>query len=140
MGGGITSLRGSVTIENCTVDGNSGAGVVSWGGLVSISAATITANRRSGDPHAAGVANEKGYYGGPGVVTLRNSIVDGNYDDVSGGRIASDCAGSIVSGGHNLVGYADGCPGITNGVNGDIIGLESSLVIEPTIADNGGLT
>jgi hypothetical protein len=142
MGGGVTNVfdNSLLAIENSTVVGNSGAAVVSFGGVIVLSNTTITGNSARGDPRAAGLVNMKGFPGGPGEIRLKNSIVAGNYSDATGIRMPSDCIGTIMSTGHNLIGNADECPGIANGVNGDVVGVDPSAVLESSIADNGGLT
>jgi len=56
--------------------------------------------------------------------------------------LAPDCAGTLTSGGYNLIGDDTGCTGFTNGVNGDQVGVTGATV-EPTLGplqDNGGCT
>lgn len=92
------------------------------------------------------VGNDAGIYPGGGIneespskITLINTIVAGNLAATS----EKDINGGIAAGSvHNLIGDGTGASGITNGVNGDIVGTAAEP-IDPLLAplgNYGGLT
>lgn len=116
-GGAIMVYHGAITLNNVTISGNSTASTGlngSSGGGISI---------RAFDPVS---------------ITLNNTIVAGN---TSGGG-APNLSGAFTSGGHNLIGDGSGSSGLSNGVNGDLVGT-AATAIDPllaVLADNGGPT
>jgi hypothetical protein len=140
FGGGTLATINNSTISNNTAPG-SGAGLQCSGGpttVVNITNTTITGNR-------ADTANNGGIGGGllrlNGVVTLRNTIVAGNFR--TSGPIGSDISGTVASASSfNLIGDDSGLIGLTNGTNGNQIGT-SLAPINPQLgplANNGGPT
>jgi len=115
-GGGIANA-GAATLMNSTVTGNIGSG------LDNLSAAALFNSTVSGNS-GVGVFSE-----GSGPVSLANTIV--------GGNIGPDCSGTLTSLGYNLLGSAAGCAGLTEGVNGDRVGLDPRLGLSQ---HNGGAT
>jgi hypothetical protein len=83
------------------------------------------------------VSGNSGQRGGgilnSGGLTVTNSIV---ADNLSGG----DCGGeAFTDGGHNLIGDTENACGLTNGENGNIVGVHPLL--DPSgLRDNGGAT
>jgi hypothetical protein len=67
------------------------------------------------------------------VVTASNSILAGNTDL---GSQAPDCAGTLITGGHNLIQSTTGCT-LSGTASGDITG--TSALLGP-LQDNGGAT
>jgi hypothetical protein len=129
---GSTVDTGTMTVINCTVSGNSaqqGGGI--YNGLddtLTVINSTITAN--SATSYGGGLYN----FSGP--VVLNNTIVAGNTaptDPNINGLI--DVANSF----NNLIG-AGNAAGLTTGPNGNMIGVDVALVLNPTLADNGGPT
>ena len=118
-GGGIVNDGGTVMLRNSTVSGNSagvnGGGLSNTGTLLTLTNSTVSSNSAG---TGGGIANTVN-------VQLKNTIVDNN----AGGN----CAGSIVSSGHNLSSDAS-CgfvgPGDLNGTN-PLLG---------PLANNGGPT
>lgn len=126
-GGGIYNV-GTLTITNSTVSGNSarfsGGGVANFNnGILSISNSTITGNRAASDGNAGG--NGGGVSAGA-TETLNNTIVAGNFRGT--GSTADDINGDTINtANYNLIGDASTAGGITNGVNGNKVGVDPLL-------------
>jgi uncharacterized repeat protein (TIGR01451 family) len=104
-----------VTLVNSTVSGNTAT--LAGGGIhvpstdtVNLFSSTVTANR------AAGAADGGGIYS-TGRAYLANTVLAGNLDDDA---VAPDCAATLVSLGHNLLGNDAGCTVAAAG--GDLVG------------------
>ena len=135
-GGGITMHYGSgvVTLVNSTVSGNTAT--LAGGGInvpstetVNLFSSTVTANR------AAGAAEGGGVYS-IGRVFLANTVLAGNLDS---GVMAPDCAATLTSLGHNLIGNDAGCTFAATG--GDLVGT-SLAPIDPrldALGSHGGV-
>lgn len=138
VGGGIYN-DGAMTIRNSTISGNDangrasteGGGVSNTGDLT-LDSVTITDN---GADLGAGLHFSTLT---PSVLTIKNSIVGGNfptnqdcYFETSGSTPAT-----INDQGHNLVASQQGC-GFVNGANGNIVGRDPKL---NPLAGNGGPT
>jgi hypothetical protein len=83
--------------------------------------------------------NSGGLFNNGGIpVKIRNTIIAGN----SGSIVDPDIAGPFNSQGNNLIGKSDGSTGLTNGVNGDIVGTVASPVdpLLGALMNNGGST
>ena len=108
----------NVSFVNCTIAGNSTSGGFNDGGAiytyaaVSLSNCTVTNN-------TAGVGG--GIDNVSGSVTLNNTIVAGNT-----ATAGPDIEGTISSGGYNLVGSGSGMSGLTNGSNGNQVGVSNA--------------
>jgi Right handed beta helix region len=134
-GGGIDILRGSATITNSTISGNSaarGGGVQAGAGAVTIRNCTISGNTASFG--GAGIS-----LGGFEALTLSSTIVAGNTSPGTPG----DIEGTVqAASDHNLIGNDTGLLGISNGVNGNLIGT-AATPINPRLGPlqfNGGPT
>lgn len=133
-GGGIWNVGGTLQVSNTTISGNytgdgSGGGIFNYEGTVVLKNATVFANRAEFD--GAGI-----FTWGDGRIEVVNTIVAGNTT----GEGSADCAGNIVSLGHNIIGSATGCE--YRNANGDLVGANNSLV-DPHLGplqDNGGHT
>ena len=107
--GGSLTDRGSGTlgtIVNSTIAGNEATGRGSTGGGLSLGPGqwTISSSTIAGNTAPGFAATGGGLSNIIGVVTLQNTIVARNV--ASGGR---ECAGSVVSLGHNLIENPSGC-------------------------------
>jgi hypothetical protein len=136
FGGGIEFTTGSATITNSTISGNTavgsapGGGVRVGGGSVVIRNSTIAGN-------TATTGGGVGIFAGQ-TVTLSSTIVAGNNGGAGGdvdGRLqdASD---------NNLIGNNTGLLGMSNGVNGNLVGTAANP-IDPRLGPlqfNGGTT
>jgi hypothetical protein len=141
--GGISSsqtgpLTPQLTVVNSTVADNSGpggpqtaGGIEVRGGGLHLVNSTIADNTDSGG--AGGLGEES-----VGALTglADNTLIAGNTSTGS----SPDCAGVLDdgSGGHNLVGDYTGCSGMTDNVNGDLIGTPNPGLT--TLGYHGGPT
>jgi hypothetical protein len=133
-GGGLASGGGGsgqhVTLTNCTFANNqtqfSGGGL--WNdssSTLNLTNVTVTANTTTNANAGVEIS---------GTVVAINTIVAGNTK----GSAASDVGGSFnMSSHHNLIGTG-GSGGLTNGVNGNIIGVQNPHL--GSLASNGGPT
>jgi len=146
-GGGIISSSGLVALTNSSISNNSatfaGGGVCYISGWPAYATALTLINSSISNNTAAG--NGGGIYGsGTGAVTLTNSTVSSNsatdrgggiyssgtltlYNSAlalnSAGELGSDIDGEVTAGSsHNFIGDSSGLSGITDGVNGNIVG------------------
>ena len=152
-GGALGVLGGQATLTNVTVSGNtaknSGGGVYvqsdgfSNPAIVTLNNVTINGNLADSDNNNSGDGG--GLSNVSGTVNVLNSIVAGNFDtpnNISAGTINPDCSGTFASPQYNLIGRNDGCVGLTNGSNGNLVGTAGSPIdarLAP-LADNGGPT
>ena len=114
-GGGGVSNTGSLTLTNSTLSGNSivcctGAGIDNplLSGTLNLNNVTITKN--SG---ASAISS------GLGTSNIKNSIIAGN---------SSDCFGTLISQGNNILGDNSNCAGLIDGSNGDKVGTSGSPI------------
>jgi hypothetical protein len=138
-GGGLRVDSGVTTLTNTTLSGNQanssqdngGGGIMAYEGKLALNNVTITGNSTTGN--GGGITT---YISA--TVTLTNTIVAVNSSSAS----TPDLSGTLISGGHNLIGDPTGSIGITNGTSGDLSGT-SAAPLDPrlgALADNGGLT
>ncbi|MBI3785778.1 MAG: hypothetical protein HY270_20485 [Deltaproteobacteria bacterium] len=133
-GGAIQVGRGDVTVVNSTLAGNSaggGGGIYIYGyapNLVTLINSTLAGNRDSYNL-GGGIHNE-------GHLTLVNTLIAGTSP---GGHCQNTASGTTTDGGHNLIEDAANACGITNGVNGNIVGIDPMLD-SVGLADHGGPT
>jgi CSLREA domain-containing protein len=137
-GGGVEIADGSALIVNSTISGNT-AGGERGGGVkiellsdgLTIRNSTIVGNSSTGS--GAGLSMPDG-----GTVKLSSTIVAGN-----GAPIVGDIEGAVqAASDHNLIGNDNGLMGITNGVNGNLVG-KFVAPIDPLLGPlqlNGGRT
>ena len=129
FGGGLFN-SGTLTLTNCTVSGNSaydGGGVASESVANSRPALILT--------NCTVSANSATYYSGllaTGTTTLTNTIVAGNPLPGTVYLPGSEIYASSASGANNLIGIGS-VIGLTNGVNGNLLG-----VAHPGLAPLGG--
>jgi hypothetical protein len=131
-GGGVLNQSGTATLTNCTLTGNSattGGGVVD-GGTLTLTNCTVTGNSAAA---AGGV-----YVNGAGTRLLTNSIVAGNT--VTNTATASDIGGTVAAGSSNNVIGAGGSGGLTQGPNGNQVGVTVAQLALSPLRDYGGPT
>ena len=132
-GGGGVESSGSIALADDTLAGNSAS--TSGGGVYADGTAILTNDTIAGNTAATGggvyvVANPFA-----GDVTLYNTIAAGNLGgDITGSLDAHLAAGQQPSS-NNLIGTG-GSRGLTNGVNGNIVGIADPKL--GPLADNGG--
>lgn len=112
---------GSLTIA---YGGGDQGGAIYNGGALNITNSTFSNNK-------AGVAGG-GIYSENATMTLKNSII---ANSIAGGDCANN--GGSVTGSNNLIEDATNACGLTNGVNGNIIGSDPLL---GPLVNNGGST
>jgi hypothetical protein len=135
-GGGIYNVNGMLTVSNSTLSGNTatrGGGVFTDSSpLVTLTNVTLTANRVTYYGGGLDV-----YFSAPGL--LHNTLIAGNYR----GATRDDVNGALDPGGdYNLIGDGTGMTGLSNGVNGNLVG-SLAAPIDPLLGplqDNGGPT
>jgi hypothetical protein len=165
-GGGIMNQNGTVFIANCTIsqnDGIFGGGIGNDGvmhivnstisgnlgeygggifnfsdGNLRVTNSTITNNRvdTNGDLYGLG----GGIYSESTGFVINNTIVAGNF--YGSGTTLSDVGfdpGGTATGSHNLIGTG-GSGGLSNGVNGNIVGVPVADLLLGPLSDNGGPT
>lgn len=168
-GGGVANFSSTVTIEGCTISGNTGGGVLNaaYYGIATLTVIHSTITGNSG----FGVYNAEGIYGAPATVTLTQSTITGNTATDGGGGVVNAAdevsratlvlAGSLVAGnlaptapevlhsGGTLTANAFNLFGVsgTAGVSGftpgptDVVPSEPlTAILAPVLADHGGPT
>ena len=116
-----------MTVVNSTVSGNSagdnGGGISSLG-TTSLFNVTISNNTANSDNDVYGDGG--GVYVYSGTLTLRNSIISGNFDNNGTSFLFTDCSGTLISEGYNLIENPSGCT-ITGDTTGNITGVSANL-------------
>ena len=151
-GGAIDSEGGTLTIVNSTLSGNAadfdGGGLLNCGSSTAVLInVTITNNRADADGDGGGTGGGISQISSS-PITLRNTLVAGNFVGASPGTTADDVNNveemRVVdaASAHNLIGVDTGLSGISNGTNGNQIGtagtpLDARLA---ALASNGGVT
>lgn len=131
-GGVMTANFCDLTLENCTVSGNTSpsAGGVMTSFTEALRLVNTTITNNTADGSAGGLVHGSG----TGFTTMNNTIVAGNIGN-SGAN--TDCFGTLTSEGYNLIG--DVGPGCTVGgtTTGNVTGVSVNL---GALANNGGPT
>jgi len=149
-GGGIyNGYGGTATLTNCTLSGNSAAVVDrrSSGGIANHATLTLTNCTLSGN--SGGIVNDCFCaFGSCGCAPFRltNTVLAEPAGLTCGvlweGQLVylgGDQNGAYsIDGGHNLINDADGSCGLTDGVNGNIVGVDDPRL--GPLRDNGGPT
>jgi CSLREA domain-containing protein len=148
-GGGIfntgTASQATLNISNSTISGNhannNGGGISNTGdtGATTLTSVTITGNDSDHDNDTNGDGG--GIIVVSGTVVLKNTIVGGNVKS-PGTPIANDIFGTVdaANSSFNLIGDAGSSGTLTGGSNNNIVGVDMTTVLNPTLADNGGPT
>ena len=164
-GGGIFN-DGTVTVNSSLLSGNStfydgGGGIANYG-KATVNNSTLTEN--SADGRGGGIYNSYGTVGewGVGTLTVNNSTLTGNSgggglthnsygsalvsNSIFAGNSGGDINGTLLAGSiNNLVANAASAGGLTDGVDGNIVGVAGvgarpiAEILLP-LADNGGPT
>ncbi|MBI1324764.1 DUF4214 domain-containing protein [bacterium] len=128
-GGGLLN-QGTLALTNCTVSGNS---ALSGGGLFNSGTVTLTNCTFVGSN-----ARESSLGGGvfnSGTATLTNTIVAGNFVFGYGLSDPTDIGGS-VNGTFNLIGDGNTAGGLTDGVDGNLVGRSLSSIFPTDASGN----
>jgi len=139
-GGGIEIFRSTLSVTNSTIAGNSatvfGGGIANFnGGSLFALNCTIAYNSVSRVGAGGGLYVDAG-----ATTTLENTIVADNRIPLklhSASDIFLAAGATTVSGLYNLIGTG-GSGGLTNGINGNQVGVANPLL--GTLAANGGPT
>ena len=119
VGGGINN-NNVLVVVNSTISGNDA--FASGGGIYSnhtTDLKNVTIANNSTDIEGGGINVALST-----VLTLTNSLLAGNVDDNP--QQPSDCQGTVMSGGYNLIQTADNCT-ITGTLTGNMTGLDPKL-------------
>ncbi len=128
-GGGIRN-DGQLTVDNSTFSGNSvnfaGGAIENFSdNTLIVTNSTITGNRADADGNGSGTGGGI-HSAAQGTETLKNTIVAGNFRGT--GTTADDISGfTIDSASYNLIGDSSTSGGISNGTNGNIVGVDPKL-------------
>lgn len=142
--GGAIWTDTELTIRNSTISGNSagdfGGGIGMFDGTVVIDNSTIAFNTADAndDSFGKGGAIDVGKRNGAGTLTTTSTIYANNFLG-SAGTTLNDITltDGTVTGNNNLVRSQSTSGGLTNGVNGNLVGADPNL---GALADNGGPT
>lgn len=148
-GGGLSVGNGLITIINSTITDNqtpgSGGGIYIYQSVPAypttlrlynvtlVDNIADTDQNNSGDGGGIFIATSSGYVP---EVHISNTIVAGNRLRFFTNPVSSDCAGSIHSGGYNLIGSLNDCS-VTGVTTGNLTGLNPLL---SNLLENGGPT
>jgi CSLREA domain-containing protein len=134
-GGGIYS-QGTLTLVNSTISGNTaeshGGGIMASGPTYLYNV-TITGN--SADSDTTNTGEGGGVYVASSL-TLRNSLISGNFDLSPTGNVHPECSGAVVSDGYNLIANTTGCT-LSGATSDDLVGVSAVL---GALNNNGGPT
>ena len=130
---------GAMTLTNNTLSGNqaefSGGGIYNEDGRIGLINVSIAYNTADSDGNNVG--NGGGICWSGGTITLKSTIVAGNFDlTPKPGTAHPDISGPVVGNANNLIGNITGAGG-TIGTGSDII--DSNPKVGPLV-DNGGET
>ena len=130
-GGGIHITGGTAAVINSTISGNNAGD--HGGGVTLNHGVSLVAVNSTIYGNTAGTGGGMSSFGG---LTLRNTIVAGNTaNDFPDIAYTLEAASS-----NNLIGDAGSAGGLTDGVNGNIVGADVADVLNTTLADHGGPT
>jgi hypothetical protein len=113
LGGGMDA---SVDLHNSTVAFNRAVG-----------GAAGAAGSPGGLPGLNGTADGGGVYAHQPPVNVISSIIANNITLVAGTGAASDFSGTFTTASHDLLADGTGAMGISNGVNGNLVGADARL-------------
>ena len=139
-GGGIVNFQSIANLTNTTISGNSarhgGGGMFNFvGSTLNLTNVTVVGNVADFDNTLGASA---GGFGNDGTSIIRNTIIAGNFVGTGAGVTANDVELQSVGAGStfNLLGF--GKSSLTNGVNGNQIGVADAKLAP--LANNGGTT
>ena len=157
-GGGISNIAATLTVDNCTISGNTaegrgwGGGILNYGGALTVQNSTISGNCDS--YIGGGIANWSGTttvnnctisgnttrYGGGGItsyngtLTMNNSTISGNTSDGAGGGAYICFATQNISNCTFSENTASQGGGLFNAGN---LTLKNSIIANNTVTDSG---
>lgn len=137
--GGAIWSDGTLNLINCTIVENhavnAGGAIRVTGGTTNITSCTIVGN--DADSDGSGIELGGGISNGGSTVTLKNTVVAGNFRDQK--AFKSDIDGA-VSGQYNFIGVDLNMTGLSNGVNNNAVGTAATPLnpLLMVLANNGG--
>ncbi len=151
-GGGVfNNAYAMMTVTNSTISGNTAdndGGGVSNSGILHLSSSTVSGNFAAGhgdSGYQVYLGKGGGVLNSLGTLTLVQTLVSGNSAASRGAEVyhySGQASGAIIANGFNLFGH-DGAAGIGGFVPGvtDIVPAVPLIgILDPALADNGGLT
>lgn len=127
-GGAIYNEGGTITLYNSSISGNT---AIRGGGIYTTYSDDFGNARLQATNSTISVNEGGGIFSSVSYETLTNTIVAGNTGP------QGDISGAIEVANYNLIGNAASSGGITNGVNGNIVGVDPLL---GPLQNNGGAT
>src|SRR5260370_4166807 len=123
FGGGGIYNTGTLTVSNSTLSGNSFGGIYNDATRpVTLTNVTLTANRANTGFHGGGL------FVASGAPVLHNTVIAGNFRGATG-TTRDDVSGALNPGGdYNLIGDGTAMTGLTNGVNGNLVGSAAAPI------------
>ncbi|MBX7223144.1 MAG: hypothetical protein K1Y36_24570, partial [Blastocatellia bacterium] len=146
-GGAFTTSSGTTTVVNSTISGNvapnsGGAAIVQSTGNLTFRNCTVVSNTANGLNGGGGLR----VTGASAALTLINTIVAGNSCPNTANANDLTRSSGTLTGNNNVIGDANAAGGLTNGTNGNIVGVGGSgvralnTIINTTLTNNGGPT
>jgi hypothetical protein len=136
-GAGIVNYE-VLSLINSTISGNetnvAGGGILATDGTLTLNHCTVTGN--TADLDGDGTGGGGGIYYEYGPVEVKNTIIAGNGLGPASTASGPDLYGDFISLGYNLIGKGHGSTGFVDGLNGDQVG-SAALPIDPLL---GALT
>jgi hypothetical protein len=139
-GGGVSSFNGPLSVSNSTFYDNTsgrGGGIYSQNGSLTVTNCTLTDNQSSGIT-AFGFEEDPE---DPITITLNGNIIVGNFNHAGGtaADVTTELEEITLAGSNNLIGTG-GSGGLTNGVNGNQVGVSLADAGLGALGNNGGPT
>jgi hypothetical protein len=129
--GNTLSLSNSTLSDNEASNNGAGLQLGTATATATINSVTMTLNTADSDASGLGDGGGVSVFAGA-QATISNSIIAANFDFSSGASTATpkvlDISGTVIDGGHNLIGSIDGSTGIVNGVKSNLAGTNANLV------------
>ncbi len=148
-GGAIYHSDSDLVLVNVTISGNQasvdGGGIYNDDGTLTIVNSTIFGNRADDDGDGGGIETGGGIWtfdDGNTFTTLVNTIVVGNMTGAVGSGVPDDVNEKDLEAdsANNIIGDASTSGGLIDGVDGNIVGVFATDVIDTNLQNNGGPT
>ncbi|MCA8989876.1 MAG: hypothetical protein KDA78_19680, partial [Planctomycetaceae bacterium] len=127
--------QSTVSGNRALTEAGGGIYIIGPASVATVSQSTIFGNSVSATQAGGGIGTEL-----DAKLTLSGSIVGGNFAGMSDTPSDLAVVGLEAGSSYNLIADAGTAGGLTNGVDGNIVGVDISTVIETALTDNGGLT
>ncbi|MGH8577610.1 MAG: choice-of-anchor Q domain-containing protein, partial [Gammaproteobacteria bacterium] len=151
VGGGVfNNADAMMTVTNSTISGNTAdndGGGVSNSGILHLNSSTVSGNSAAGRGGYGYLGKGGGVLNSFGTLTLVQTLVSGNSASSRGAEVyhylnTSEATAAIIANGFNLFGHDDdaGIEGFVPGVTDIVPAVPLTGILDPALADNGGLT